>query len=289
MRRGRGGGRSFLWGAYLCGLAACGAARTVPVEPVPATCALTAPPSVAGDTAEVLFHAIDARREACAQTLVARTLRPWPVASSDPWTVELTLTPGGVRARRLGSDRARDAIDAGPVLMATEDLDLVAYAASRLDLAVAPLAWDRTYLAVTTLPGSLGSGASADAVRVDARPVSVWECDAAASDTVPGIVSGAQSAGIVYDAGDRTAQELAARIVALSDRTNITSAGVSTAELDVRLRAGSDLAYIVAIPTASRCDALAALVQRAPWIGVHSIHPLIETRVHSIAPRASRP
>lgn len=288
MRRGRGGGRSFLWGVYACGLAACGAARSVPEEPAPVPCALTAAPSVAGDTAEVVFHASDATRELCAQTLVARTLRPWP-ASSDPWTVELTLTPGGARARRLGSDRARDAIDTSPVLMATEDLDLVAYAASRPDLVVTPLAWDRTYLAVTALPGSLGSATSADAVRVDARPVSAWECDAAGSEPVPGIVNGGQSAGIVYDAGDRTARELAARIVALSNRANVTAVGVSTAELDVRLRAGADAGYIVAVPTESRCDTLAALAHSAPWIGVHSIHPLIETRAHSIAPRASRP
>src|SRR5688572_471204 len=272
MRRDRGGARSFLWGMSVCGLAACGAARSVPEDPVPATCVLTAAPSVAGDTAEVVFHTIDATRELCAQTLVARRLRPWPVASSDPWTVELSLTPGGVRAWRLGSDRARDAIDAGPVLMATEDLDLVAYAARRPDVAVAPLAWDRTYLAISALPGSLGAGATADAVRVDARPAIAWDCDAAGRDAVAGIGSG-PSAGIVYDAGDRTARELAARIVALSDRTNITAVGVSTAELEVRLRAGADLGYIVAVPTASRCDALAALAQRAPWIGVHSIHP----------------
>ena len=285
MRRGRRGGRSFLCAVYLCGLAACGAARSVPEEPVPVACALTAAPSVAGDTAEVLFHTIDATRERCAQTLVARTLRPWPVASSDPWTVELTLMPGGVRARRLGSDRARDAIDAGPVLMATEDLDLVAYAASRPDLAVAPLAWDRTYLAVTALPGSLGSDTGADAVRVDARPVSAWECDAAAGDTLSGIVSGGHSARIVYDEGDRTARELAARIVALTRRANVTAVGVSTADLELRLRAGADFGYIVAVPGESRCDALMALAQSAPWIGVHSIHPLIETRAHSIAPR----
>ena len=288
MRRGRGGGRSLLCGVYLCGHAACGAARSVPEEPVPVTCALTAAPSVAGDTAKVLFHAIDARRELCAQTLVARTLRPWPVASSDPWTVELALTPVGVRAQRLGSQRARDAIDAGPALMATEDLDLVAYAATRPDLAVAPLAWDRTYLAVSALPESLGSVTSADAVRVDARPVSAWECDAPGRDAVVGIGNG-RSAAIVYDAGDRTARELAARIVALSNRANVTAVDVSTAELDVRLRAGADLGYIVVVPTESRCDALLALAQRAPWIGVRSIHPLIETRAHSIVPRASLP
>ena len=273
---------------YLCGLVACGAARSVPEEPVPASCVLAAAPSIAGDSAQVLFHTIDAMREPCAQTLVARTLRPWPVASSDPWTVEITLTPGGLRARRLGSDGARNAIDAGPVFLATEDLDLVAYAASRPDLAVAPLGWDRTYLAISARHASLGTAAIADAVRVDARPVSAWECDAAGSDTGPRI-AGEPSAGIVYEAGDRTARELAARIVALSDRANVTAVGVSPAELDVRLRAGADLGYIVAVPTESGCDALLALVQRAPWIGAQSIHPLIETRAHSIAPRASRP
>jgi hypothetical protein len=274
----------------LCAAAACGGTiRIAPPEPaIQSRCVLTAAPSVAADTAAILFHTLDATREACAQRLVAETLRPWPVASSDPWTVRLTLTAAGVSARRLDSDRARDAIDAGPILMASEDLDLVAYAATRPDLEVAPLPWDRTYLRLSPARESLGAGISPDAVRVDARQASPWECDAAHGDGPSGTADG-QSLRILYNAGDRTARELAARIVALSERPDMTAVGVGTAELDALLRAGDDLAYIVSVPSASQCDALAALARKAPWIGAHSIHPLIETRAHSIAPRAVRP
>jgi len=66
-------------------------------------CALTEAPSTIGNNATIAFHALDTRREACALTLLAETLRPWPGASPEPWTVHLVLTPTGATARRLGS------------------------------------------------------------------------------------------------------------------------------------------------------------------------------------------
>lgn len=288
MRRGWGGGKPF-WVMALCAASACGGALRPPPEHrlLVATCTLT-DASAAPDTATIAFRTADTTRAACAQRLVAEHLRPWARASSDPWTVHITLTSTGATARRLGGDAARDTIDAGHALVATEDVDLVAYAAARADLEVAPLPWDRTYLRLSRVGSALGSGAGPDAVRVDARPAEGWACNSAipafSSDTVPN-----RSSRIVYDAGDRTARDLAARIVALSERREVTAVGVSAAELDTLLRAGDDLAYIISVPRASQCDALATMAERAQWIGAHTVLPLIETRAYGIAPRAPRP
>jgi hypothetical protein len=250
-------------------------------------------PSRAGDTAAIIFRADGARalragRDACALRLVAEVLRPWPSPSSDRWTVRIALTDAGATAHRLGGESARDAIDAGLALIATEDLDLVAYAAGRPDLEVTPLPWDRTYLRLAPggALGPLGDAVSSDAVRVDARPAETLSCDSAVPPTALGGAS-SLSARIVYEAGDRTARELAERVVALVRGTTAAAVGLGPAELGAALRAGNELAYIVSVPRSadSGCDAFESLAQRAPWIAPHSIAPLIETRAHAIRPR----
>jgi hypothetical protein len=96
---------------------------------------------------------------------------------------------------------------------------------------------------------------------------------------------------VVFDAGDRTARELAERIVALAGDTAAAAVGLGPAELDAALRAGDDLAFIVSVPRVADhgCDAVATLARRAPWLAPHSIIPLIDTRAHAIVPRPPRP
>ena len=290
MRRGKGWGRSFGWGMTLCALWACGGTLRVPeTNPVSAAaCALEAPPSRTADTTRIVFHTIGTTREQCALSIVAETLRPWPLASSEPWTVHLTVSPSHATARQLRGDEARDAIDAGSTLIATDDLDLVAYAASRPDLEVVPLPWDRTYLHLSpTRTGALGASAGPDAVRVDARAAEPQTCGSvmppADSLETP------RSMRVVYDAADRTARELAERIVALAERPDVTAVGVQAPALDAALQSGTDLAYIVSFPRSSYCTSLAALSHRAPWLASGSVVPLIDTRAHAIVPRAERP
>jgi hypothetical protein len=252
-------------------------------------CALTEVPSKTGDTATIAFHALGTAREACALTLLAEKLRPWPGASPEPWTVHLTLTHTGATASRLGTREARDAIDASAGLMATDDLELAAYAAARADLSVTPLPWDRTYLYLSAaVDSSLGASVTRDAVRVDARQAEPLGCDSIVGRVASDIARG-QSRRIVYEAGDRTSRELAERVVALAESRNVTAVGAGAGQLDAMLRTGEDIGYIVGMPRSSECEMLAAVAQRAPWISSHSIVPLIDTRAHAITPRGPPP
>jgi hypothetical protein len=286
-----------LW-VILCAMAACSAALRPSAEsqsaPGAPPCALSEPPSHQGDTATIVFRVPErdtpwGGHGDCALQLVAMALRPWPTPSDDPWAVEVILTQGGATAHRLSGERARDALDAGLALIATEDLDLVAYGAGRPDLGVTPLPWDRTYLWLAPgLVSALGGELPTDAVRVDARHAAGLSCDT----VLKPITSGrAASARVVYQTGDRTGRELAERVVAIRGDTTTTAVALGPAGLDAALRAGNELAYIVSVPSSGDvgCDGLAALARRAPWLGPHSILPLVDTRAYVIAPRAPRP
>lgn len=273
----------------LYALPACAGTLPLPANaPSGTACTLERPPTVTPDSATIAFQAVGTTREQCALSIAAETMRPWPLASSERWTVHLSLFPTHATARPLTSENARDAIDAGAPLLATDDVDLVAYAMPRADLETVPLPWDRTYLYLTPGRGrALGGAVGPDAVRVDARLAEPPPCDSIAP---PGeSLTGAQSSPrIVYHAADRTARALAERVVALADRGGVTAAGLSAADLDAALQQGADLAYIVALPRARYCDALAALAQRASWLS-GSVTPLIDTRAHAILPRLHRP
>ncbi|HET6702945.1 MAG TPA: hypothetical protein VFH14_14120 [Gemmatimonadaceae bacterium] len=291
MRRGLGGGRTLVWAGALCAIGACGGgARPSPGPRLgKATCAPAESPSTLADTATLHFRALDVPPATCAQTLAAEWLRPWGTGSSDRWTVRIALTPTGASVRRLDSEGARNAVDAGYAVLATEDLDLVAYASARADLEVTPLPWDRTYVVLSPAPvAALGAGTGPDAVRVDARAAESWECESVLSGTPP---HGApmRSRRILYAIGDRTAQELAARIVALTEDREVAAIGRSASELDSALIAGDELGYVVSVARASRCNAIAAIATRASWVGSHSLRPLIDTRAYAITPLGPRP
>lgn len=274
----------------LCATVACRGGARVQPDPVVATaCALTDTLSTAADTATITFSALGMTREQCALTIVAATLRPWPAASSGPWAVRLSVTQMAAIARKLDSESARNAIDAGSALIATDDLELTAYAATRGDLEVTPLAWDRTYVLFSPSASvPLGAEAGPDAVRADARSADPPACGSSLPETIAD--SGSRSwKRVAYDVADRTAGELAERIVALAERSDVTAVGLSAAQLDVALHAGNELAFIVSIARGSYCAALAALAQQAPWITAGSAQPLIDTRAYAIAPRPPRP
>jgi hypothetical protein len=249
---------------------------------------------VAADTARIVFQGADPGelekgRRACAHRLVAAALRPWPTPSDDRWTVRIVLTDAGATAYRLSAASARDAIDAGLAPLVTEDLDLVAYAAARPELDVTPLPWDRTYLHVS--PGGdapLGIERASDAVRVDARPAEFPSCDTIRPAAVPPTVL---SWRVVHEVGDRTARELAERVVAVTGDARAAAVGLGADEFEAALRAGNELGYIVSVSrfAGRECVDLATLAQHAPWLAPHSALPLVETRTHVIAPRGSPP
>jgi hypothetical protein len=301
---GRGGrNRWFAWWVTLCALGACSGTLHPPSESRPAerapateTCTLAEEPSRTSDTAAIAFRfagagPFSAGRDACALRLIAEALRPWPTASNDRWTVQIALGDTGAIVHRLRAQSARDAIDAGVALIATEDLALVAYAAARPELEVTPLPWDRTYLRLAPgTGGPLGAAVSSDAVRIDARLAEPLSCDRVLPAPESRSVS-ARSARVIYPVGDPTARELAERVVALTGDRTAAAVGLDPGSLDAALRAGDELAYIMSVPrsAASGCSLVAMLALRAPWIAPHSVVSLIDTRAYAIAPRAPRP
>jgi hypothetical protein len=240
-----------------------------------------------------------------------------------------------VALRRIGAASGRDAIDAGMDLVITGDMTAVSYAAARSDLSVAPLSWDRTYVlfrphaSATDSSGAatseFGAALARDAVRADARaaqPPHWWSNSQICHTTIaPAIASGEFSRRVVYRRGDQTGRALAERLVALAaidagaskasvlahtvpelvaGGTRVTSAGLSDDEFADALRSGTDLAYVAELSAfvASPCDAVAALMQAAPWLVVSAadstprsaaiargIVPLVDTRRRAIFKR----
>jgi hypothetical protein len=298
MSHANGRSASILWWAALCAVCACGGVRHPRPEPRPddgaiaaTACALGEPALRDADSVVIHFGASAATtREACALELVARELRPWPTTSNDRWAVRIALTGDGARAYRLRDEPARDAIDSGLALVVTEDVELRTYAASRPELEVTPLPWDHTYFWLARgSADSLGIASLPDAVRADARVSDVDSTCASAWPTAAPDSATPRSSRVVYAAGDRTAQELAERIVATAGGATVV-APLDAAALDAALRAGDELGYVVSLPryAAFDCDSLAVLAQRVPWLAPRQVRPLIDTRAHAIVPRALR-
>lgn len=297
MSHASGRSASILWLAALCAVCACGGVqhpRPTPLPddgPIAATaCAISEPALREADSAVIHFSVAATARETCALELVARELRPWPTAANDRWAVGIALDEHGARAHRLGDEAARDAIDGGAAIIATEDVELLAYAASRSSLEVTPLPWDRTYFWLTRGGAdSLGVTSLPDAVRADARPAVASACAPAWRSPVSDSAT-PRSPRVVYEAGDRTAQELAERVVAILGDAAVASP-LDTPALDSALRTGHDLGYVVSLPrdTTFECASLAILARRVPWVGAQHVRPLIDTRAHAIAPRSPRP
>jgi hypothetical protein len=285
---------SMLWLAALCALCACGGARHSRPEPQPddrpIACALAEPGLREADSAVIRFDVATTARETCALELVARELRPWPTRANDRWVVGIAVDEHGARAHRLGDEAARDAIDGGASIVATEDVELLAYAASRSSLEVTPLPWDRTYFWLTRgAAESLGVTSLPDAVDADTQPAAVATTCASAWPAAVSDSATSRSARVVYEAGDRTAQELAERIVAILGDATVASP-LDTPTLDSALRTGHDLGYVVSVPRdrTFECESLAILARRVPWVGPKNVQPLVDTRAHAIVPRSPR-
>ena len=277
------------WGVTLVGVAACThrAPSSADQSVTAFTCALVDTPWTAGDSASLAIRAVGVASEQCALTLAAEWLRPWGSATpSEPWSVQLTVAGATVAARRLDAQQARDAIDDGTAVYATEDPSLVMYASARADLEVTPLPWDRTYLLVSADSAiALGSRVHPEAVHVDARFAAPAACD-----TLPRASAAVTPHGedrILYIASDRTAREIAERLVAVLGTGKVRA--VPPTEFEAALRAGEDLAYVVSVSRSGLCDALASMSLQASWVDAGTITPLLDTRAHAIQRRSTRP
>jgi hypothetical protein len=189
----------------------------------------------------------------------------------------------------------RDQLDRAVDLVQTEDPALLDYARQRGDRSILPLPWSRTYLLLIPAGGNgVGNVVGADsaafrhdlarhAVRADARgaePPYWWEPAAGCGPPRPP-PSADHSGTLVYPRDDRIARDLAQRIVALSAAPDLTARGLDQAEFGAALRAGSERAYVVAVPRHS----LLPCRENANWPAGSAVVPLVDVRSSLIARR----
>jgi hypothetical protein len=126
-----------------------------------------------------------------------------------------------------------------------------------------------------------------DAVRADARAAGTgsW-AEAASCRRTPGpSVRAPGGAAIAYRSSDRVGRDLAERLVALAEEPAATARGFSDSAFRSALLAGSERAYVVAVPV----HATVPCRQRADWPPAALVLPLIETRPHAILRRGTPP
>jgi hypothetical protein len=225
-----------------------------------------------------------------------------PVSLADP-TLALPESPHQRPAlvfHPAGPD-PRDALDRWADLLETSDPVLLEYAGRRTEFATLPLPWSRTYVLIVParqpvprVSGSDSAGFRAalarDVVRVESRgaePPFWWEapvgCDSSARSAE---ASAAPSGGaIVYSSSDRVARDLAERMVALAGDHTLLARGAAPSELSNRIRAGSDRAYVLALPR----NALVPCRELAGMPAGATILPLVDTRSSVVLRRGSPP
>jgi len=233
-----------------------------------------------------------------------------------------------VRVRSIDASTARDALDAGVDLLVTDDPAVVSYAAQRDDFLTLPLPWDRTYVVLTSESARLDVSATlhltlvgwlADAVRADSRIAQRpfwWESSNQCSSPVgtrPPAPARASSR-VVYQSGDRAAEGIAERLVALAGSRSArgedsvlgtllprlsqagaraTAAAIGPSAFAAALQSGDDVAYVLPLPrfTVAPCQELAMLLRAAPWLesartgGGLPVISLIEPRSHALVRR----
>ena len=208
------------------------------------------------------------------------------VAQSDgpaPAVINFRIEPNG---------DPRDALDRGADLVVTRDPALIDYVAGRPEFATFPLPWSRTYVmlqpAVAEPIDTVSEEELArDAVSADARAFEppLWFNNLAACPASMASGPTATSSRIVYIRGDEVARGLAERIVALAGAgTGMRTAALEPPEFETLLRAGSERAYVVALPSH-----MLASCPSADWPPRARIQPLIDTRAHAIVRKGAPP
>jgi hypothetical protein len=223
-------------------------------------------------------------------------------------------TPGDARpVLRFHAGRSadpRELLDAGEDLVVTDDPAVLAYAATLPALEALPLPWDRTYaLLVEGLPAEITGGSAEralrealarDAVRAEARasevPASAGAASACESVAAPAALrveerapappSSETAARIVYPREDRTARELAERLVALAAgrpgpavpawATGLprVAGGLSNDAFASALRQRSEAAFVLPVPWASSLPCALRLESGSGRV----VRPLVDAR-----------
>ena len=257
----------------------------------------------------------------------------WDVALSPPGGVIMAPRGGNapvIRVRQIGPAQARDQIDLGMTALLNAEPAVLDYARSRPDVTVQDLEWTHGYVLV--VPGRIRPDPRDEsewlgALRAQLAEVAVpgarassgtfwWEA-AAHCGSVPGTASvlarGARTPTgaprednrIVYDALDRNAQRIAARLVALggfqegtqeramlataipsfTGTRRLVAASLTATDMQRVMAAGEALAFVVPLPHRSLapCLELAApapvgLTVSAAALAPNVIVPLVDVR-----------
>lgn len=237
----------------------------------------------------------------------------WPIGTGSRWMTGAEAdSPDLLVARPVQGMRAaaekiaialpsavRDALDGGADLLVTRDPGALEYATRLSGYVDIPLDWNRTYVLLG--PGNDHPDAGAlrleslrEAVHGDARPAEWSEggrfwladlrsCDLPAARDTLGRSGRRQR--VVYDQTDRSAADLAARLVGLGALGRGTvAAGLSAAAFQAALRAGDDAWYVLDVPRRVY-DGCRAALELPPWSWRGTITPLLDVRAHAIARR----
>jgi hypothetical protein len=228
----------------------------------------------------------------------------WPIGSgayrADTSAGRVLLSPvlglgrPVVVLRPLGAADARDWLDRGVDLLVADDAAALSYAASRPDLHLRPLPWDRTYVLLArgstpVVTPAWREGLARDAVHVDARPAEApvwWTAFPACVGPPPGGAAPAPISRpfIVYPRDDATARDLAGRLVALESEgggPTVRVGGLTPGELAAALASGQSAQFVIPVTRdmSGPCRTVRRLVAQAPWLSLATqIVPLVETR-----------
>ncbi len=163
----------------------------------------------------------------------------WPIGTGDYWVT--SGDPDALVAQPMRSGRpalkivtapasaSRDALDAGADLLVTDDPATLEYARTLAGYTDLPLDWSRTYVLLApgrdkALAGELRLETLQEAVRRDARPAEwsgnghYWFSDLSSCGLLPvrdTLGAAGRRRRIVYNQSDRSAADVAARLVGL--------------------------------------------------------------------------
>ncbi|NNG17943.1 MAG: hypothetical protein HKM89_15815 [Gemmatimonadales bacterium] len=261
----------------------------------------------------------------------------WPVGAgpyrpSDPAPDgTLTLLPMeagdslSVIEIHLSQDRdPRDLLDTEIDVMVTSQPSAIDYADALPEFSSVPLPWTDSYVLASPAftPGEVPTGPREwvdqlrDAVRVENRvsaPPFWWHdppaCRGGSVNPRAAVAASVRFPRIVTLSGDETANDLAARLVALAQsppvgppereamgsvlgplvdlRSTLVVTVLSADDYRAALGAGRDVAYVLALPAAelAPCEALAEFRAATTWLDPQSLVPLLDTRRRAIVRR----
>ena len=239
----------------------------------------------------------------------------WPIGTGTRWLsgvdpgaellVARPVQRAGMAAAKFvvaSPSGVRDALDGGADLLVTRDPTALEYAVRLPGYVDLPLDWTRTYALLgpgRDHPdvGDLRLESLRDAVHGDARPAEwheaghFWLEDLKRCD-LPSDRDGPSAADrrhrVAYDQSDRSAADLAARLVGLGVLGRGTvAAGIPQAAFPATLRSGGDAWYVVELPRRVY-DVCRAALELPPWAAAGSIQPLLDVRAHTAVRRGLR-